>query len=259
MNADVNSQSGSAKPGIIILVCLLVLGGLAFGAYKFYGKGSTPGPLSTEEARDAVLSYLKKKAHRSDFKGSMDTVKGDKRPWETLIKRYDSVGDYETVYRLIGEHLWIADNLLRSSDQKELRAGKRLVMELSDVAQDVAVDDWLACRICEGYLVPLFKNDSKLSDEDEQLIHFVGRKYASAEEKQSEIDLEKFYLSKTDSGRRSDWVRYRLVRLLKDTGQPEEAEKVAQQIGKGGTTTTNMPAKKLEKLQKLTNSAAAKI
>src|SRR5205823_4333024 len=141
-------------------------------------------------------------------------------------------------------------------EKHEQRMGIRLAMEVADTAHDVAVDDWLACRICDGYIVPLFKNDDKISDEDEQLIHFVGRKYAEADEKNQEIDLEKFYLSKTDSGRRADWVRYRLIRLLDSVGRHDEAQEVQKEIKANADKLSNLSQKKLDKIQKLTNSAA---
>ncbi len=252
MNADVN-RGKSGKIATVLLLSLLVLAGLAFAGYKYFGQStSRVTAASPEESRELVDKYLKKKSRRSDFKTSLDALKKEKRPWEVLAKQYDSVPDYETVYRLIGEHLWIAENYLKSSEKRDQRIGLQLLREEVEVASDIAVDDWLACRICEAYLVPIFKKDDQLSDENEHLVYIVGRKYAEADETENEIDLEKYYLSKKDSGRFVDWARYRLVRLLENAGRHDEAEEIKKTLsGKRDRT-----ARGNKTQDKATNSAA---
>ena len=256
MSADANPGGKSPKSLLIFFVCAFVAAGLAFGGYKFYEKNSSGGS-SAAATRDDVASYLKKKGHSSDFKTSMDFLKKDRRPWETLIKQYDSAVDYDAVYRLIGQHLWIADTLLKSSETRDQRAGEKLIEEVADISQDVAMDDWLTCAICDAYLVPIFKTDATFSDEDERLIYFVGRKYADSDQPDKKIDLERFYLSKAGSSRRADNVRYDLARSLQRRGDHEEAQKILAEMKSRSNTSTNATsAKRLEKIQKLTNNAA---
>src|SRR5262245_36099154 len=101
MTADAKTPKSGTKSILIILACVVVAAGLAFGGYTVYERSSSR-PLSPEQSRAAATKYLKKKSGRSEFQASLDRIKGDKRPWETLAKQYDSAGDYETVYRLIG-------------------------------------------------------------------------------------------------------------------------------------------------------------
>ncbi|MDB6024722.1 MAG: hypothetical protein JWM68_945 [Verrucomicrobiales bacterium] len=257
MSADVNAGSNSPKRLWAVLACAVLVAGLALSGCK--GSNNTSSGSTSISSVDDVTDYLKKKGHSSDFKTSTDYLKKDRRPWETLMKQYDSAVDYEAVYRLIGQHLLIGENLLKSSESKDQRIGEKLIREVADAAHEIAVDDWLASAICDAYLVPLFKNDEKLTDDDEQLMFFVGRKYNEAEEIEKEIDIEKLYISKAGSGRHADNVRYRLARLLQSRGENEEAKKVLKGIGGRSDKSTNaVSAKRLEKIQKITNSPAAK-
>ncbi len=255
MNADRAEQQMSSKSLLIVLGCILAAAAIAFGGYKIYDKVSSR-PLTPAETREAVTKYLKKRSNRSSFETSLEPLKKEKRPWDILEKQYDSVPDYETVYRRIGEHLWIADQWLKSTDKKEQRAGARTIMAAVDAAHDVAVDDWLACRICDAYLVPIFTHEGELTDEEEQLMHFAARRYNDADETEKEIEIGKYYLTKVGSNRRGDSVRYRLARLLQNKGQHEEAKKILQQINTGKTNALSQ--KKLERVQQATNATTTK-
>lgn len=229
MTATNNRQGGASKRVGIVITCAVLAAGIAFGGY-FVSQQLGADKISPERSRTAAEKYLRKKSGQSDFHASLDAFKKDKRPWETITSKYDSVSDYEAVYKLMGEHLALAEDYLKSSDAKEQRIGVRIVMALTEIAHDVAVDDWLACRLSEGFLLPraIHPNVATLSDEDEQMMRYTMHRYAEAEETDHQIELCKMYLAKSNSAK-SNNIRYFLARLLESKGRHDEAQDYMKQ------------------------------
>jgi hypothetical protein len=260
MTVNTNSRGAISRSVLIALVCVVIVAGLVFAGFHFFGSNSQGSAhMNPSEARDAVASYLKKKSRTRDFQTEFDYAQ-DKRPWETLPKQYDTASDYDTVYRLIGKHLYVADKLIKSSDSKEERAGKRLLLEIMEAAHDIAVDDWLACRICDGYVVPLIQAEEKASDDAEQMYHRAARYYSAADELDSEYEFARLYIQKAaGTGRRSDWIRYRVVRALEMSGRRDEADDLKKQLATLASASTNS-TRKLDKPQVgSTNSGSTNI
>jgi hypothetical protein len=209
---------------LIAVVVVAVLGGLAFGA-RHYFQPAEPRPLTLAETREAVDKYLREKADRKEFKSAIDFSK-EKRPWETIRAQYDAPPDYKTVYRLLGEHLVFAETLLNSSDTRQQQSGLRLVMQLSDIASDVAVDDWLSARICEAYLLPnISKGEgSRKSAPKQDMIRFAGRAMGRADAAAGDPANRKPWK------RGGDEIRMRIANLLMESGQYEEAVSVLRTI-----------------------------
>ncbi len=221
----------SLKKIIVIFTALLLLVGASWGGRQIYKKISAR-PLTPQESKKLVVNYLEKKSGQSDFKSSLD-ISQEKKPWQLLKVQYDAPPDYPTVYRLIGEHLSMADQLIHNSDSRQQENGLRIVTELCDVAQNVAVDSWLSARICDAYILP---NLSKIEENPkrglsrEQLMHLAGKIYLSAEEKDKAIDLGKIYIAQTSSKSRADAARWRLGNLLENKGDRQEALKYYHEI-----------------------------
>lgn len=69
-------------------------------------------------------------------------------------QRLQEARSYEAMYKAIGQELWVAERLAASANPAHRRVAVRLALEASDHAQNDAMNGWLACRICEGYVWP---------------------------------------------------------------------------------------------------------
>lgn len=231
MKLDADIREVPLKKIVFGLLILGALTGLGFGGWAAYQKISSR-PLTPEQTRSLVTKYLQKQSGKDEFKASVDVSK-EKNPWQTLKSVYDAPPDYKTVYRAIGEHLQIAENLLQSSEERDRQNGMRIIAELLDVANDVAYDPWLEARIADGYLLP---NADKIGDNPkrgltaEQIYHFAGKAYRNAEEDDKLIELSKSYLAKYSSSSRADDIRRRLAFLLQSKGKQKEAQMYLAQI-----------------------------
>lgn len=229
LNADVREIP--LKKVLLTLTVLLAVVGLAFGGWAAYKK-VTNRPLTPEESKRLIANYLEEKSGASDCKSSIDISK-EKNPWQALKFVYDSPPDYKTVYRAIGEHLSVAEELLGRSEPRAQQNGLRIVAELLAVANEVACDAWLGARIADGYIVPNFDkaaDNARQGMDGEQLMHWAGRAYHNAEEGNKLIDLGKLYLTKFGSSPRADDVRRRLANMLQNQGRKKEAQVYLSQI-----------------------------
>lgn len=229
LNGDVRALPW--KKVLFTSLTLLVLGGAAFAGWSIYRKAADR-PLTLLESKQAIAAHLEKQTGKSEFKSSIDISK-EKSAWNALKFVYDAPPDYKTVYRSIGEHLSVAEGLLKSGDEKSRQNGLRLIAELLEVAEEIAYDPWLAARITDAYLVPQFdvgEETPKSGYSQEQLIHIAGRVYRNADEDDRLIDLYKIYLTKFPTSSRANDIRRRLAQALQSKGQRQEAQVYLAQI-----------------------------
>ncbi|MBA4149669.1 MAG: hypothetical protein H0X66_16275 [Verrucomicrobia bacterium] len=229
LNADVSEVPW--KKVVLVAAVLLIVGGAAFGGWIAYNKAPSH-PLTPEGNKTLVQRYLKQRAERNEFKPVME-VASDKNPWNLLKVQYDQPPDYKTVYRNIGEHLMIAEHLLSQSEARQQANGMRIASELCDIAVDVAVDPWLAARICDAYIMPnldKIEEKPKNGPSREQYMNIAAKIYRVAEEKERQIELGKAYLAQATPGQRADQARWRLARTLEQNGDKKEALKYFQEI-----------------------------
>jgi len=228
LNADISEIPW--KKVSIVAAILLVVGAAIAGLTVF--QNNTKTPATPEKSYDVLQRYLKQRAERSEFNPSLDAA-NEKTPWNTLKAQYNQPPDYKTVYRTIGEHLVIAEHLLNQESPQKQAEGMRIVSGLCSTALDVAVDPWLAARICDAYIVPHF---SKIDEKPkygltrEHFMDVAGRVYRAAEEIDRYVQLSRTFLSMAKTDQKIDQARYRLGRALEDNGQKQEALKYFQEI-----------------------------
>jgi hypothetical protein len=231
MNVNAEKSKSPGKKLALIVVVLLVTAGVVFGGWTAYKKQSSR-PLTPEETKELVADYLTKQTGKKEFKVPLEITK-EKNPWQILQVAYQAPPDYKTVYRAIGEHLFVADTMLASSDEKERAWGMRILLGVTTEAIETAYDPWLSARIDEAYLLPNLDKfeDSKHGPNSEQLMHYVMRAYREAEENDNLVNAYKLYLEKYGSSSRADDVRRRIAYLLRSLGKKEEAQKYLSEIG----------------------------
>jgi hypothetical protein len=229
LNADVRDVPWKK---VLIGFAVLLFLGVVLAGYKVYSKKAGSRPLPPAESRELVLDYLKKKSGKDDFTTSFDFSKL-RSPWDTLKTAYDAPPTYEAVYRSIGEHLQIAEKMINSEERKHQGQGLKMMGDLAEVANEVAVDPWLSGRICDAYMMPhlgKFEENPKNGPSREQVMHYIGKIYRNAGENDRLIELGKLYIADAPSSRRSDEIRWRLVRALESKGEHKEALKILGEI-----------------------------
>jgi len=137
-----------------------------------------------------------------------------------LRGRVDEAMDYKSVFRIIGEYLWLADQLLAESDSSRHDVGVQLAAEVGRVALDDACSPWLAARICEAYLWPQLEfaetNQTRL---DIDVVMGLARSaFRQAGETNNLIRSYKLLIEKAPQSARADKARVELGALLEAQG-----------------------------------------
>jgi tetratricopeptide (TPR) repeat protein len=232
MNWNPELKEISPKAIALTLAVLMAGGGLIFGARAYFEHRASRS-LTPSEVRAEVTKYLRKKSGRSNFQAGADlNLQTNLVP--TLRAQYESVPDYKTVYGLIGQHLHLAERLVNSSERPEQQAGLRALMFLAETAAlEVAVDEWLAASICEGYIVPNLEKAIPLPRRRGQergqelapdaVIRFVLNIYRQAEAREKQIGLYETLLAKAQTPERADSLRLRMADALEIKGDHKQA------------------------------------
>jgi hypothetical protein len=145
-----------------------------------------------------------------------------------LRQAIDAAPDYRTMYRLIGEQLWIVDRLLTNKEPHRIEAGIMLAADTSRVALGDAGNPWLAARICEGYLWPQLGFAQSMGSGRvgvELLLDTADKAFREAGETNNIIRNYKLLIAKAGKSPQAETARVRLARLL------EEQEKYAEALG----------------------------
>lgn len=213
------------------LLVLLVLGGVAWGSWSYF-RSLSRTPTTPAQAKAVIDRYLDKK--RGSRKTTVPAdIASEKKPWHILAPAYDTPLDYEMVYSAMQAHLKVADTLLASADEKSRTAGLRIILELADVANEVAADPWLGARLADAYLLPAIAaahDNARETYPREQLMELAGDYYKQAEDNDHLILLGRDYLAHYPDRPQADRVRREVARLLQGRGEKEEANKIMADI-----------------------------
>ena len=211
---------------VLVIIALALTA--VIGCKKEDSRSESKRTYTAADAKEAIAKQLKRQTGRDEFKAPLEITK-EKNPWLTLQAAYDAPPDYKTVYRSMGEHIFIAENMMSSSDARTAANGLRIIAELTDVARDVAYDPWFGARLADAYLVPAIDRvgeSVRYGLNSEQLYHISGRAYKEADEDEALINLGKSYLAKYGDSPRAADIRQRLVYTLQRKGRKEEAQKI---------------------------------
>lgn len=147
---------------------------------------------------------------------------------------------YETIYRVIGQELWVADRLLDSSEPAKQQAALNLAAEASQIAMTDAQSGWLAGRICEAYIWPnLDRADApgQPRANADRLLQHCGMIFQRGEEYPMVIRNFELALDVVTNEVRADALRYYLGLTLEQTSNYTDALKWYREI-----STTNFLA-----------------
>lgn len=135
-------------------------------------------------------------------------------------------GSYEAIYTWIGRTLWTADRLLASSEFSDQRSGAMLAEDAANYAIHNAENNWLAARICEGWVWPcLEKYDApgKPKVALNQVLQTCADAFNRAGETNNLLKNFGLRLKYASSPRAADNVRYYMANALEQSGNFTEA------------------------------------
>jgi hypothetical protein len=270
MNWNPELKDFSPKTIAFTLAVVLAAAGLVLGGRAYLDHRSSRS-MTSEDVRAEVTKYLNQRAGRThSFHGSELSIQTNLIP--TLRAQYENVPDYKTVYRLIAEHLKFAETLLNSAEPREHHAGLRVLMFLSETAAlNVAVDEWLAASICEGYIVPNAEKAAPIPRQrgqqrgqerppergqelsPEGVIRFVLNIYRQTESRGKQITLYETLLAKAPNPQRADTIRLGLADALEVTGDHKQALVHLREIS--SSTLTNAAARRISMIERKTAPA----
>jgi hypothetical protein len=224
-------------------VVLLILAGAWFGPAAF--RKLTDRPAAPGDVRNAVWKYLAKRSGTDVFtvdlgsvtnsvaESTADAPESNKRKnrrnqsggqggvYSKYFQQKESeAATYAAIYKTIGQELKLGETLVGSGEEKQ--SGMELIMRASRFASSPAEDPGLAARICEGFIWPEAESTNQPAGTAEQLLGFCENAFRDAGETNNLIRNYHMLLTKAQ-GTQVDITRFRLSRVLEDSGRYKEA------------------------------------
>lgn len=148
----------SIKP--ILIMFLILVGGVLIGGYLAYDHYWIKEP-PVELVKSRLWDRLEDKSHLRKFDGGIKLAE-EKDSAAVLVamnKQYDSATTWQMMYQFFGEHLWQAEEMLKSNDPQKQQDAFRIMAEIGARAarnayRDGASDAWLGARIAQAYFLP---------------------------------------------------------------------------------------------------------
>jgi hypothetical protein len=140
---------------------------------------------------------------------------------------------YEQMYRLIGEQLAVADQLLASGDPRQELTALVMASEASDYARTNTSNLWLGARICEGYLWPnlsLVETTNRSPFDAETLLNRCDTAFQEAGETNNIIRNYEYLIAKSKKPAQREVACYRLAHIYQDLGEYAKAVALLKQI-----------------------------
>jgi predicted nucleic acid-binding Zn-ribbon protein len=143
------------------------------------------------------------------------------------------VRSYEALYRVIGEQLATADELLAEPELSRRRIGLRIAREACGNAMSDSVDVWLAARICEAYFWPNLEVADPTPGSREraiELLEISRRVFFDTFETNNVLKNYSLLLSNAPNASAADTFRVQLADWLEEKGDLKRAAEVLNEI-----------------------------
>jgi hypothetical protein len=145
-----------------------------------------------------------------------------------------SANSYESIYRLIGQELWVAEGLLDSANPAHRRVGVSLAMDASHHAVDDSENGWLGGRICEGYIwanLDVATDSNRRSPFNlENLLDQCADIFRSNDEVATLVRNYRILLAKANTPQRADAIRVQIGMIYARNDSPKEALGYLRQV-----------------------------
>lgn len=142
-----------------------------------------------------------------------------------LQQQVNDAMDYPSVFRVIGEYLWLTEQLLAEPDPSRHSTGVQVAVEVGRVALNDACSPWLAARICEAYVWPQleFAETNQARLDLDMLMDLPRQAFRDAGETNNLIRNYRLLIEKAPQSARADRARIELGALLETQGRLTEA------------------------------------
>lgn len=152
----------------------------------------------------------------------------------SLRRQHQSATSYPDMYRLIGQQLWVARQLLEASNPEILRAGVTTALEAARHALNDAQNGWVAARICEGYVWPhldVAEDTNRRSPfNPENLLRECAEIFERNNEYHNVVRTYQAYLDRAGNAGRRDWARAQISNAYEQAGDIKNAVRYLKQI-----------------------------
>jgi tetratricopeptide (TPR) repeat protein len=124
----------------------------------------------------------------------------------------------------MGQELWLADQLLSSTNGATRQTGLQLAEQARQQALTVGESPWLAARICEAFIWPnLDVAEGGVNLAADQLLVSAGLTFRQADETNNYIKNAELLIKKARNPARADHARFQLGLLYENMGNFEAA------------------------------------
>lgn len=164
----------------------------------------------------------------TQYTASLAKLKSDTR------LKLSEASSYSEMYKLIGQEVWVASQLLDSANYVHRRAGVNLAMDAARQAMTEAQNGWVASRICSGYILP----NLDLADDTNPrspfspdiLLTACADIFRGNNEFDNVVLTYQIFLARGQSVARSDWARSKIATAYDAANDPKHALQYIRQI-----------------------------
>ncbi len=213
------------------LVVLCAGGWLALQYYQSLPK--TPA-----QHRAMAFDFLRRKSRAKTFAGPMGAAPQKAMPVLSnevaqlrtdVHERLRDAGSWESIYRALGQELWLSFQYLSSPDPALRRTGLQLAEQAREDALNDANNGWLAARICDGFLLPYLDAadaESKAALSRDSILNNAIQTFHQANEIRRFAELAQHVIRDNPASAEADRLRIQIGEALEE--QDDLAGAVAQ-------------------------------
>lgn len=167
------------------------------------------------QKHDAQLTELA--AKRKDLYAQKNLLDAQQTNFSAQFKKkYDEAKSYGEMYRLLGQQLWVANELLVNPSPQQKRVGLVVASQSAFYCATIIENNWLAARISEGYVLPHLAladdNRAKAPLNPNNLLQQCIGYYSDAGETNGTIGTLKLSLKLANNQAAKDYAWYLLGR-----------------------------------------------
>jgi len=182
--------------------------------------------LIEEDLWEFQRSYTAQAAD-SDSAGGAELAKARAAFMNDAEKKMAGASSYDSMYKTIGEELFVAKGLLASGHPQHRRQGMTIALAVSRHAMNYAMNGGVAARICEGYILPNLDlaNDTNPRSmfSAENLLRQCSDIFERNVEYNNVVRTYQMYLATVKDPKRADWARSRIGMAYQQAGDAKNA------------------------------------
>lgn len=166
-----------------------------------------------------------------------------------------AASSYESMYRAIGQELFVARGLLKSGQPAHRRMGVTIAFTAARHALNSAMNGSVAARICEGYILPnidlAMDTNRRSTFSDRNFITQCADLFERNNEFNNVARTYEVYLAGAKNPQQADWARSQMAAAYEQGGNPKQAIVMIREIK--DTNTYSRLIRRIPRLQQDAN------